>query len=193
MKLRDLLISKVRVKLLHTFLAKPGVMLHVRELVRRTSEEINAVRRELAHMEKCGMVRKEKRGNRLYYWFRDDYLFYDNLVKLVAKTTGLGKEIVKGRNRLGKLTLVMLSGRFVAGKERKDKAVDLLVVGDQVVMPELAAIVRKEEARREQEINYTVMSEEEFRFRKGRQDPFLISILTGSRVVIWGDEGQLLD
>lgn len=192
MGLKDLFISKVRVKLLQTFLAAPGEMYHVRELVRRTDEEINAVRRELAHMEQAGMVKKEQRGNRLYYWFRNDYLFYEDLLKMVVKTTGLGKEIIKDRNRLGKITWVVFSGRFVKRRERTGNSVDMLVVGEQVVMPELAALVRKEEAHRGGEINYTVMSEEEFKFRKNRQDPFLMAILLGSRVTVWGDESQLL-
>jgi len=68
--LEQLFISKVRVKLLQTFLSQPNEIFYVRQLVRSTQEEINAVRRELAHMETSGMVNKETRGNRLYYWFK---------------------------------------------------------------------------------------------------------------------------
>jgi len=42
------------------------------------------------------------------------------------------------------------------------------------------------------EINYTAMTEEEFKFRKQRNDPFLVAILSGSRVMIIGDEEGLL-
>ena len=45
-------------------------------------------------------------------------------------------------------------------------------------------IIKAEEVRREREINYTVMTEEEFTFRKSRRDPFVLSIVTGSRVMI---------
>ena len=48
----DILISKVRVKILELFLANPDSIYHVREIVRRVAEEINAVRRELARLEK---------------------------------------------------------------------------------------------------------------------------------------------
>ena len=56
--LTDLLISKTRVKLLEIFLSDVTQMYHVRDLVRRAGEEINAVRRELAHLEKGGIVKK---------------------------------------------------------------------------------------------------------------------------------------
>jgi hypothetical protein len=52
--------------------------------------------------------------------------------------------------------------------------------------------VKAEEVRREREINYTVMTEEEFVFRKRRRDPFALSILEGSRSMIIGDEEELV-
>ena len=96
--LKDMFISKTRVKLLENFLSDPTQMYHVRDLVRKTGEEINAVRRELARMELVGMVKKEPRGNRLYYWFRHDYIYFADLLSLVAKTTGLGAAIIKNKN-----------------------------------------------------------------------------------------------
>jgi len=39
-------------------------MFYVRELTRSTKEEINAVRRELDHLQKAGLLKSEKRGNR---------------------------------------------------------------------------------------------------------------------------------
>lgn len=189
--LEDLIVSRVRVKILKLFLTDPGKIFHVREIVRQTSEEINAVRRELAHLEKHGILSKEPRGNRLYYAFRKDYPLYFDLLNLIAKTSGLGGEILKNKGRLGKIKFAMLAGRFVRGKQSGADEVDLLLVGT-VVLPELAQIVRKTESKREQEINYTVMSEEEFGFRKKKHDPFLLSILDGSRVMIIGDEEELV-
>jgi hypothetical protein len=189
--LRDLFISKTRVKLLEHFLSDPTQMFHVRDLVRRTNEEINAVRRELARMEQLGMVKKEPRGNRLYYWFRKDYILYGDLLSLVAKSTGIGGAIIKNRAKLGRVHLVMFSGRFVRHEPRNTPdEVDLLIVGD-INLPELAAIVRAEETRRGQTINYTPMSEDELKFRRTRRDPFLLGILTNSRVMIIGSDLDL--
>jgi hypothetical protein len=193
MMLEDIIISRVRVKILSLFLTHPGTIFHVRDIVRKVDEEINAVRRELAHMEKAGMVSKEQRANRLFYMFRKDYPLYYELLGLVGKTTGLGLDVIKQRAKLGKLKYVMVSGRFMRGLEKKSQTdVDLLIVGN-VVLPELSQIIKNEEARKDREINYTVMSEEEFAFRKSRRDPFVLSILTGSRVMIVGDEEELVN
>lgn len=190
--LSDFIVSKVRVKILKSLLEDPREMYHVRELVRRTQEEINAVRRELSRMEEAGMVRKEARGNRLYYWFRDDYGYYQELLQLVAKATGIGFSIRKNRGKVGRINYVMFSGEFVRHLERSNpEQVDVLVVGD-VVLPELASIIKEEETRRKQEINYTPIAREEFEFRKSRRDPFILGILTGSRVMIIGNEHEFV-
>ena len=190
--LKDLFISKTRVKLLETFLSDPTQMYHVRDLVRKTGDEINAVRRELSRMDSLGMVKKEPRGNRLYYWFRHDYVFYADLLSLVAKTTGLGSALVKNRSKLGNVHLAMLSGRFVRHLPKKSPdEVDLLIVGS-LVLPELAHLIRAEESARGQPINYTPMTEDELKFRRTRRDPFLNGILTQSRVMIIGQDEDLI-
>lgn len=191
MTLGDLLISKVRVKLLEVFLSYPQEMFFVRDLGRRSGAEINAVRRELVHLEKVGLVKKEPRANRLYYWLDKAYPFYPELLRMAAKTTGLGGEILRNRQRLGRISFVLFSANFVGWAERGPDEVDALVVGE-VVLPELAALIRAEEERRGKEINYTVMTPEEFSFRKRRRDPFLLKILEGPRIMIFGSEEELV-
>lgn len=190
--LGDIITSKVRVKVLELFLSNLKEMYHVRGIVRETKEEINAVRRELGRLESVGIFKKEARGNRLYYWVRNDYPFYGDLIAIISKCTGLGATIIENKNKIGKVNFVMFSGRFVRRKERKsDDDIDVLVVGE-IILPELAALIRAEESKRNKEINYTVMSKEEYEFRKKRRDPFLLNILSGSRTMIIGDEEELV-
>lgn len=192
MILEDLIISRVRVKMLTLFLTFPGTIFHVRDIVRKVSEEINAVRRELAHMEKAGMVTKEQRANRLFYAFRKDYPLYYELLGLIGKTSGLGWDLLKNKAKLGKIKYAMLSGRYLRGLTKKSSTdIDLLVVGS-VVLPELAQLIKAEETRRGRELNYTVMTEDEFIFRKRRNDPFVQAILEGVRIMIIGDEDELV-
>lgn len=190
--LNDIITSKVRIKILELFFSNTSEMYHVRGIVREAREEINAVRRELARLENAGILKNESRGNRLYYWLRTDYPFFGDLISMVAKSTGLGGKIIENRKKVGKMSFVMFSGAFVRRKERKrDNDVDILVVGD-IVLPELANLIREEESKREQEVNYTVMSRDEYEFRKKRRDPFLLGILYRSRVMIIGDEEDLV-
>lgn len=190
--LQDLFVSKVRVKLIQVFLSQPSEIFYVRQLVRLTGEEINAVRRELSRMETRGLVKKEARGNRLYYFFNKTYAFYQDLISLTAKTVGLGAEVIKNKNKLGNLKFVLLSGRYARRMPRKsEEDIDLLLVGS-INLKELNLLIRKVEAEQEKEINYAPMTIEEFEFRKARRDPFLLSILMAGRIMLLGDEEEMV-
>jgi hypothetical protein len=189
--LSDVITSKSRVKLLNIFLQNPYGMYHVRECVRKTGDEINAVRRELQFLEKKGIFEKEQRANRVYYSLSKNYPFFYDLLTIGAKTLGLGAEVLKNRAKLGKIKYAMFSGGFVRRQKIHPEAVDFIVIGT-IVLPELSVLVRNEEARLGTEINYTAMTEEEFKFRKSRNDPFIGGILASSRVMLIGDEEAML-
>jgi hypothetical protein len=145
----------------------------------------------LLFLEKKGILTKEARGNRVYYLLSKNYPFYFDLLKLGAKTVGLGYEILKNRAKIGKIKYAMFSGRFARRLKKEPNSVDFLIVG-MVVLPELALLIRDEEKRLNTEINYTVMTEEEFSFRKKKRDPFIVSIISGSRIMLLGDEESML-
>ena len=190
--LSDIITSKARIKVLELFFRNAPEMYHVRGIVRETSEEINAVRRELERLETAGVIKKEARGNRHYYFLRDDYPFYGDLISMVSKTTGLGEHIISNRKKIGRINYLMFSGGFARRKtRRKEDEVDVLVIGE-INLTELANIIRIEESKRGHEINYTVMSREEYDFRKKRRDPFLLGILYSSRIMVIGDEDSMI-
>lgn len=191
-KLTDFMVSRVRVKLLKAFLSRPGELFYVRELTRLTGEEINAVRRELSHMQEVGMIKSEHRGNRLYYFFKPSYPYYAELLSLVAKSTGLGLSLLKNKPKLGKVKFVMFSGKFVRGLPRTAEQVDVLIVG-KIILPQLNLIMHNYEAKTGIEINYSVVTDDELTFRKNRRDPFILSVLNSSRIMIIGDEEELVN
>lgn len=190
--MEELIVSKVRIKILELFLSSSEGLFHVREIVRRVDEEINAVRRELARMEKYGLVASEWRANRRLYRFRKDYTFYPELLGLVTKNTGLGGDIIKSKGRLGRIKYAMIATRYIKNESSRSDDVDLLVVG-QIVAPELQAIVANEQAKREREINYSFMDDAEFEFRVKRRDPFILHVLVQPKIMLLGDELAMLE
>lgn len=191
-KLVDFMISKVRVKMVHLFFRNPTQIYYVRQITREIDEEINAVRRELERMTEAGILRSEQRGNRLYYSLNKQYDYYQELLRLAVKSSGLGFAIKKHRKEIGNPKFVTFSSKFAQHRARARDEVDILVVGD-VKMQELQPLIQAEEAERGHEINYTVMSEDEFDFRKTRRDPFVNEILASGRIMVLGDEDALVE
>ncbi|KKU08459.1 MAG: Transcriptional regulator, partial [Candidatus Collierbacteria bacterium GW2011_GWC2_45_40] len=87
-------------------------MYYVRQLTRITKEEINAVRRELDHLQKAGLLSSEKRGNRLYYSVKTNFPLYPELTNLVIKSTGFGRLITKNRSKLGFVKFAFVSQKL---------------------------------------------------------------------------------
>ena len=190
--MEELFVSKVRVKILQLFLSSNESLFHVREIVRRVGEEINAVRRELARMEKYGLVSSEWRANRRLYHFKKDYTLYPELLRMVVKSTGLGGDLLKNKIKLGKIKYAFISNRFVRNLPSTSEDVDVLIVG-QIVLPELQSVIADEQAKREREINYSFMDEAEFQFRVRRRDPFILRVLVQPKIMLIGDEADLLE
>ena len=190
--LQDFMISRVRVQIMELFFGQPSEMFFVREITRQTHEEINAVRRELDRMLEAGILKSEERGNRLYYYLNRNYTFFPELLRMVKKSTGLGLKLTKHRKKLGTVKFVMFSGKFLNIDQSKRTDVDILVVGD-IVLAELEALMNEEQEKLGREINYSVLPEDEFEFRKQRRDPFLMEVLYGTRVMVIGNEEDLVE
>lgn len=186
------MISRVRVKMVKLFFANPEGLYYVREITREIKEEINAVRRELDRMISVGMLKSEQRGNRLYYSVNTRYLYFQELQQMVVKSVGLGRKLRKNIRKLGNVSFVMFSGRFVRRLQPRQGEVDILVIGD-VVLPELSLLIKEEEQVLQREINYAVFSDEEFEFRKTRRDPFVMDVLYGTRVMVIGSEDDFVE
>ncbi|PIZ46169.1 hypothetical protein CO180_01120 [candidate division WWE3 bacterium CG_4_9_14_3_um_filter_41_6] len=189
-ELLDLFTSRVRLKILQVFIPQPDKMFFVREVTRMVGEEVNAVRRELERMHATGLLRIEKRANRVYYQARTDFLFYNELLRMIGKTTGLAYVLSTELNTLGKLKYVLIATAFIRGRTSGPNDIDLVLVGD-VTLDKLQVIIRKYEAEAKREVNYTVMTEDEFAFRRDRGDAFVASLLSQPQVVLVGDEVEL--
>lgn len=190
-KLSDLIISKVRVKLLKIFLSDPNEMYYVRQLTRITKEEINAIRRELGHLQDIGFLKNEKRGNRLYYQTRSSYSLYPELVNLIGKSTGFVHQIIKNKTKLGYVKYCFVSQKLLRKLPRTKEDVDLVIVG-KLIMPQVAIVVSNLEKALKTEINYSCMTEDEFLYRQEHKDPFITKVLLQPRLLLIGDELQMI-
>lgn len=187
MTMKDIFISGVRVRIIKLFLTNPEAQFHVRDITRRVGVEINAVRRELSRLHRIRFLKRTPRGNKVFYSVRPDFVFLDELLGMVAKETSLGRAILDKREELGKINFALFSKAFIKGRVSKSSEVDLLIVG-KISNPLIQKLVENEQQRIGHEVNYTVLTPEEFDFRKRRKDPFIVDLLSQPRIVLLGSE-----
>lgn len=183
--------SKTRVKLLHLFLNNPGKSFYVREITRLIDEQINSVRRELSNMLNIGIITSDTADHKLYYEINQRYehylalkdIFGDQQTDKPATSTrhkagsGSWKQTVA---ELSGLRIAVAAGMLVQGSASK---IDLLLVGDTAATKLNKALktIEKFEGR---ELNYTIISYDEFYYRLSVRDKFITEILNSNHEVL---------
>ncbi len=187
--INELFVSEVRVKILKLMLPNPSTPFHVRALVRAVGTEINAIRRELNRLTKLGLLKRRPSGNRVYFTVNTASYYYPELLTLVSKEMTLGLKIISSAKQLGGVKFAVLSRAFSRGRQSSLLDIDLFLVGS-LNLEVLEKIIAEEEKNLEKEIHYSVMGEDEFLFRKRKNDQFVMRILTQSRTLLIGDEEE---
>jgi predicted transcriptional regulator len=172
--------SKTRVKLLALFLLNPERAFFVREITRRLNKRINSVRRELQILSAIGFLKKKTEGRKTYYQANKKFIFFEELQAMVEKSGSTEDKISDDIKKLGEVVYAAWSG-FFTGNEHTN--VDLIMVGN-VKKDKVTKFVNKLEKETGKEINYTVLTSQEFIYRKKCKDKFLTSILSNCAVII---------
>lgn len=189
--LQHIIPSKARRKILELFYQKPGINHYLRQIVRDIDEEVNAVKRELDILSDEKLLLKERRLNKIFYTLNKNYIFYEEFLKIFCKTGFLPQLILKNISKIGKVRFAAVSTRFAKQSPIKEDEIYLLLVG-VIVVPEVVDIVNAAEKGFGREINYTVMTEDEFTFRKKNNDPFMWRFLKQPKIMLVGNEEELL-
>jgi hypothetical protein len=185
--LYSLFSGRAKTKVLFLLYEHPKEKFHMRQIERLTKERINSVRSALIALAKEGVCSREVIGKKTFFQANQSYVFYDELLRIVAKNSGLGGRLVKEKLRLGKIKTAFLSLNYYRQLTRTAEDIDLFIVGS-VPVAEIAKLAKEEGDKQGTEINYSVMTPEEFTFRKKNKDPFLLSILQKGRLVLLGNE-----
>jgi hypothetical protein len=177
--------SKTRVKLLRLFLGNPNRSFYVREITRKIDEQINSVRRELSNLLNIGIIVSDTTNNRLYYEVNQKYEFYEPLCAIFGggkkgKQTTAKSEDVDEFKPLGNVDLVVYTGQFTRDET---SGVDLLIVGSTNANAVQKFVAQLEE-REGKELRYTVMTLDDFHYRRQVKDRFLGNIIVAKKQVL---------
>lgn len=188
--LRHIIPSQTRVSILELFFHNPNETYYLRKVVREVDREVNAVKRELDILEKEKILTKERRLNKVFYALNKNYVLYDEFLRIFTKTSLLASLIYQNQSKLGRVKFAAVSTKFPKQLPIKEDEIDLLLVGT-IVVAEIGSIISDVEKSSGREINYSVMSEEEFTFRKKNNDPFTWRFLKQPKIMLVGSEDDL--
>ena len=179
--LEQLFGSRTRTKLLHLFLEDNNRPFFVREICREINERIHSVRRELANLEKFGLIVSQERDQKKFYKINPSFPIINELHLLLQKSRVLFEQaMTKKAQRLEGLKFFCLTGQFTKEAEIQT---DVLLIG-KINRDSLDKFIKELEKTYGHNLRYTYFTMQEFNLRKELSDKFLYSILNGKKIVL---------
>jgi predicted nucleotidyltransferase len=181
MSLKPLMQSRSRIRVLSLLLLGGQERYYVREIERRTGENINSVRRELANLERAGLVNCVPVANLKYYSISRSSPLYHELRSMFLKTEGIAGLVREKLARHGDLNRAFIFGSFATGDEKPSSDIDIFLVGN-IDEKTVLRNVKEIEDFLGRQVNYISMSLDEFHNRIKKKDPFVSRILASPMV-----------
>lgn len=181
--------SRTRVKLLSVFLHHPDEQFFVRELTRRIGAQLHSVRRELQNLLLLGIVVSTGgmggKGfasslRKKFFQANRDFILYTELQSLLRKAqVMLERNLVARISGLGDVRYLALCGRLIGERG----PTDMLIVG-KISPLTVTRVMKRFEEEVGYEVNYTLLTPDEFSYRRDIADRFLYAILEGKKLVM---------
>lgn len=181
--------SKSRARLLRVFLFNQADSMTAKEAGKRAGVSAQAAGREIAALEKLGIVKKTKGSARKgtkkadVLWSANlDFVHLRPLSAFVHEVSPIRYDnIVGALKKTGKISAVILSGAFMGDLSRP---ADLLVAADSYNERRMEMAVRVLEPLFGREIRYAAFTTPEFRYRLTIQDRLIRDTLDFPHVVL---------
>ncbi len=214
--LSSLLGSENRVKIFKIFFSDPDRFFSLEEIVKLGEGKIPSLSKELDKLVSDGFLKLfeeepekgeahdvsvEEKGKKAKksktvkkvikkefkikkYQANSEHIFFPEIASIIAKEAILSiKDLFSQIKKDFNPKMMFLAGKFVSDDSLPT---DLFIVGTPPRRDILAAIAKLEK-KLGYEINFTIMSEQEFDYRREVADVFLFNVLEAKKIVISGD------
>lgn len=169
--------SKERVRLLRFFLQNPDQPYEFADIVKKNMINSSKTRSELSNLEKIKFIIKRTKKGKNSYEMNQYFSFYPELKALIVKSNVFPQCKSLGNiSKIGNVKLACISGVFI--NYPKSRA-DMILVGDGISKAKLRNLMNNLEAEIGKEINFVLMTLDEFKYRLNMLDKFILEFLEG--------------
>ncbi len=131
----------------------------------------------------------QEKHEKKYYKANTNFILFKEIKSLIIKAQVLyGEDFFNKLKKAGNIKLLILTGKFV---DEPSSPVDLLIVG-RANRAKLSRLIKELEKELGREVNFTLMSLREFKYRRDITDVFLYSILEGKKIIAVDEIGVIM-
>lgn len=183
------LFGKLRTKILTLFFLNPDKDFYIREAAAIIGASPRGAQNELIKLEKEGLLKSVMRGKQRYFSVNAEDPSYEELRGLILKKYGVPSQIRSVIADMPHIKKAFIYGSFASGQEDYSSDIDLFVIAEgKLEYKLLNSRMCDLEQQFKREINIDVMTEDEYRKRLAKDDPYVASVERGEKIPIIGNE-----
>jgi len=169
----------------------PDERYFVRQLTTLLGEDSTNVSRELARLEKTGILVSTTEGKQKYYQANRRSPLFNELHGLIVKTVGV-VDVLRSAlaPAMERIKVAFVFGSIASGGERRTSDIDMMVVG-RISFEDVVSLLSPAEEKLGREVNPVVYPITEFKQKVKEDHHFVKTVLEGEKIFLIGDEGEL--
>ncbi|WP_370262443.1 nucleotidyltransferase domain-containing protein [Limnobacter sp.] len=163
----------------------PDRSFYLNEIVRHSNAGKGAVQRELNKLETAGLVRVQHIGNQKHFQANADCHVFQELRSIVVKTFGIKDVLMNFLSpKATTISLAFIYGSFAKGEATAQSDIDLMIISDELELPDLLQTLMPAEAQLGKQIQATLYRSHEFKQKQAGE--FLRRVLAGPVIPLIG-------
>lgn len=189
--LATILGSKLRAKVLGWLFTHPDERYFVRQLTTLLGEDSTNVSRELARLEKTGVLILTTEGKQKYYQANKGSPVFNELHGLIVKTAGVADVLRMAlAPAMERIKVAFIFGSIASRTEERTSDIDMMVIGE-TTFSEIVSLISPAQRTLGREINPVVYPASEFKQKIQENHHFLKTVLESDKIFLIGDEHEL--
>lgn len=172
--LENLFSNSNKLRIIKFFIRNPDSFHDIADAAKLLVIRKNIFDNEAKRLSADGFLKSKRSGRSKFYMINDRFYLINELKNLIESAVSVGDdELVLNLKKAGKIQLALASGVFI---NKSDSRADLVVVG-KISPKKMENFIKHIESRVGRELNFVVMTPEEFKYRYKMFDRFVHDIL----------------
>lgn len=189
--LADALFTTTQRRVLRALFGQPERSCYASELIRDAGTGSGAAQRELAKLEKSGLIVARRIGNQKHQANAASPLFSE-LRNIVLKTVGLAEPLRDALKPLSSaIRAAFVYGSVAKATDQSASDIDLMIVSDSLTYGEVFGTIERVARTLGRQVNPTVYTVAEFSKRARAENAFVTRVLKGPKVWVIGSDDDL--
>ncbi len=177
----DFKFTKNQRLILNEFLNSPGSTFYLRQLSRRLGKPAGVFQRDINKLFGDGWLTERREANCRFFAINKKHPLYPELRSVFMKTVGAAGQLTREFKKIKGINRAFIFGSFARGEERSSSDIDVMIIGEPEENEALDAISRLE-GKFNRDINYSVITDEEYQRRLEQGDSFLRNVEQAKKI-----------